>query len=188
MSDSRRPLNREKILAMVRPGGAISRCIEGFTLREAQVDMLSEVIEAYNRSRIVLIEAGTGTGKSLAYLLPAICWAAVNKERSVISTATINLQEQLLQKDIPLILKALELDMQAVLVKGMGNYLCLKRMEETSQELKFSFMQDQRELNQLAEWSERTDEGSRSDLPFVPSPGLWSQVRAESDSCDNQRC
>jgi ATP-dependent DNA helicase DinG len=183
MSDTKlRPLDRERILAMVRPGGAMSQCIEGFTLREAQVEMLSEVIEAYNRSSIALIEAGTGTGKSLAYLLPAICWAAANKERSVISTATINLQEQLLQKDIPLILKALGLDMQAVLVKGMGNYLCIKRMQEATQELKFAFMQDQRELNQLADWSERANEGSRSELPFMPSTHVWQQVRAESDS------
>src|ERR1700691_2951386 len=120
------PLDPKKIVSILQQNGVLSTFLKGFEPREQQQQMLLNIIDAYNHDKIALIEAGTGTGKSIAYLIPAILWAAKRKERTVHSTNTINLQEQLIDKDIPLLLKARNLQMKTVLVKGMDNYVCLR--------------------------------------------------------------
>ena len=120
-------LDSAKVLEMIGPGGLLTQHLPAFQPRAGQQSMMKCVLEAYDKSAIALIEAGTGIGKSIAYLLPAILWAAKTGERTVISTHTIPLQEQLFQKDLPLLLKALGLEMQVSLVKGMGNYICLRK-------------------------------------------------------------
>lgn len=149
---------------------------------------MQDIVEAYNSRQIALIEAGTGTGKTLAYLLPAILWSLNNKERSVISTHTIALQEQLLYKDIPLFTKALNLDIKAVLVKGMSNYLCLRKLEGIEEEARLLSESEGREVEQIASWAEKSSEGSRSALPFFVSPSVWDKVSAERDSCSHVEC
>jgi ATP-dependent DNA helicase DinG len=114
-------LQREKILNLLQSDGMLCRNSKGFEPRDQQQRMMGNVIDAYNHDQIALIEAGTGTGKSLAYLIPAIIWAARRNERTVISTHTITLQEQLIRKDIPHLLEALNLQLKVVLVKGMNN-------------------------------------------------------------------
>ena len=102
----------------------------GLEERKEQLEMAGAIWDAYQDEKIALIEAGTGTGKSFAYLVPAILWAVKHKQRTVISTHTIALQEQLIQKDIPQALKILDVDIKATLVKGMGNYACLKKLKK----------------------------------------------------------
>src|SRR5687767_5099180 len=114
------PLDREQLLGLLDPGGVLARHMKEFEARPEQRQMMGNVIDAYNGNQIALIEAGTGTGKSIAYLLPALLWAVHFGERTVISTHTIALQEQLVHKDIPKLCKALQLPLKVALVKGMG--------------------------------------------------------------------
>lgn len=181
-------LDPAQALSLIQNGGVLSRFLKDFEPREQQQAMMSNVIAAYNSRHVALIEAGTGTGKSMAYLIPAILWAANHQERTVISTNTIALQEQLLHKDIPLLLKALNIDVKAVLVKGMGNYLCLRKLEDSLQELRLMTAEESEELEKIEMWSHSTQDGSRSDLRFVPSFNTWEKVCAESDMCGRQDC
>lgn len=183
-----RHLDVASILNILGPEGPLALSIKGFESRDEQKRMMQNVLEAYNHDQIALIEAGTGTGKSLAYLIPAILWASQNKERTVISTNTINLQEQLLHKDIPALAKALKIDIKPVLVKGMYNYLCLRKFSEAQQEFLLLSPQEAEELQKIDIWKENTADGSRSSLPFSPSAATWDKVAAESDTCNRNKC
>jgi len=111
-------------------GELLSQHLDGDEQWQEQQSMALQIAQAYVQDQIALVEAGTGIGKSLTYLAPAILWAVHKKERTVISTHTIALQEQLIEKEIPFLLKVLGVDLKATLVKGMGNYLCLKKYSE----------------------------------------------------------
>lgn len=181
-------MNADQVVQLLQPDGMVSRIFPGFESRSAQLCMMRSVIDAYNNENIALIEAGTGTGKSLAYLVPALLWASQRKERTVISTNTIALQEQLIQKDIPFLLKALQLDLKSTLVKGMSNYICLRRLEEIRFELRFLDVKEAQEIEKIDIWKENTKDGSRSDLPFMPSHEAWERVCAEGDACSFRKC
>ncbi len=177
----------DELAAYLEPGGAMETRFEGYEAREEQVRMLRLVVRAFNERRIAAVEAGTGVGKSLAYLLPAAWWAVRNKERVVVSTATINLQQQLLEKDIPLTEKILNVSVGAKLVKGRGNYLCLRRMEDAVEEMAL-FRHPGGELETIREWASRTATGDRSDLSFYPSGEVWAKVCSEADACMGLKC
>ena len=108
-------------------GGPLEKLFPGFEERAGQIALLKRICTAFNEDKIAAFEAGTGVGKSFAYLIPAVLWAVKNKERVVVSTGTINLQQQLYEKDIPAAKSLLNLDFSAVLMKGRQNYLCLRR-------------------------------------------------------------
>lgn len=168
--------------------GLLASHLDAYEQRPGQKAMAAQVLEAYEENKLALIEAGTGIGKSLAYLVPAIFWALQEKEKTVISTHTIALQEQLLEKDIPFLLETLDLDLKAVLVKGMGNYICLRKLSEmTRQQLLFD-EDELEEIEQLEAWAKRTEDGTRSDLNFSCSRQTWDKVKAEADSCNKVRC
>lgn len=171
------------------PGGSVSEKLQGYEYRPQQLAMIQKVSEAFNDQKIAIIEAGTGVGKSLAYLIPAIHWAKQNNERCVISTNTINLQEQLIKKDIPFLKKALGIEFESVLVKGRGNYICLRKIQglETGQQDMLE-EKDKDELELIIKWSKVTKDGSKSDLNFVPKSTVWEEVFSESDSCLRSRC
>lgn len=181
------PLDVDEISATLGPGGALSRLMDSYEPRDSQVGLLEAVGEAFNEDSICVAEAGTGVGKSMAYLIPAIAWAERNEERVVVSTATINLQQQLVEKDIPLALKLLGSTVKAALVKGRGNYLCLRKLAETREEDSL-FSEVDEDLKAIAEWSETTKSGSRSELPQFVGDRVWSKVAAEADGCLAQRC
>lgn len=181
-------LNIEKAVGLLKEGGQLSLSLKGFEPRDEQQKMMEAVLRAYNEGQITLIEAGTGTGKSFAYLIPAILWSAQNKERTAISTHTIALQEQLLHKDIPLILKALNIELKVVLVKGMGNYACMRKIEEARDGVLLLTEFERDELQKIEAWNETTKDGSRSSLNFMLSPGSWEKIAAESDTCTNSKC
>lgn len=179
-------LSAQELLKILHPQG-LGQTLKSFQIRPQQQQMMHNIVDAYNHSQISLIEAGTGTGKTIAYLLPALFWAIRHKERTIVSTHTIALQEQLIHKDIPLLAKALGLEVKAVLVKGMNNYLCLRKLLETEED-SFSSTQERQEVEKIALWANQTREGSRSDMPFMPSQASWEKVNAESDTCSNIHC
>ncbi len=182
-----RPLMRSSSPAHLAPGGTLSRLYPLYEERESQIAMLRLVCKSFNGDELCAAEAGTGVGKSLAYLLPAISWALRNKERVVVSTNTINLQQQLMDKDIPLVKRILGEDPKVVLVKGRRNYLCLHRLNEALDELSLFEEQDP-EILAIREWARTTETGSRTDLSFFPSEESWSRVCSEADACLGLRC
>jgi ATP-dependent DNA helicase DinG len=184
------PLDIEETKKALLSDGKVAEVMgDKYELRDEQIQMLESVTSSFNDNLISLIEAGTGTGKTLSYLIPAVAWALKNKERVVISTNTINLQEQLIDKDIPLLYNAFEDDFNYSLVKGMRNYLCLLRTE-TIQEGLFEMADDDEvdPINEILDWAKVTDDGSLSDLSFTPQDSVWDKVSAESDSCLRARC
>lgn len=188
MSTPTQQFDVERILKLVRPDGHLSKMIRGFEYRPQQEKMMSNIIEAYQNNQITLIEAGTGTGKSLSYLIPALVWATLYKDRTVISTHTIALQEQLVNKDLPHLIKSLNLKLKFVLVKGMNNYICLRKLKDSQAEFSLIHTEESREIEQIHALSENLKEGSRSELPFLPSPTTWDQVGAESEACTHSEC
>ena len=181
-------LNPDELSDILAPGGSLSEFYEAFEDRPGQREMLEIVTHQFNQGGVAIIEAGTGTGKSLAYLLPAAYWSRNNKERTVISTNTINLQEQLTTKDLPLV-RALGGDVEWALVKGRGNYVSIRRALLASDAQRSLFDDDRSdEMTALLSWLKTTTDGSLSDLPFTPEPETWEEVRSDSDICLRSRC
>src|SRR5438046_1008257 len=151
--------------------------------------MAAAVANALEEERHLVIEAGTGVGKSLAYLTPAVLWAIEEHKKAIVSTHTINLQEQLLYKDIPILKKILPVEFEAALVKGRQNYICPRRLERALQQANELFTgPEQNELNRLAEWARTTRDGSLSDLSIEPDPKVWTQVCSEAHVCTQKTC
>ena len=182
-------LDRTRLEAYLAPGGALDRLFDGFEHRPSQLEMLGEVGARYNDGGVAVVEAGTGTGKSLAYLIPAVEWALANGERSVVSTNTINLQEQLVGKDLPLVSELIGKDFRWALVKGRGNYVSIRRLLLAAQTAPTLFENDRAaEMSALVEWSRKTADGSLSDLTSPPVEDVWDEVRSDGDICLGARC
>lgn len=182
------PLSYPDLEGLFKTGGSIAQSLRGYELRDEQLRMCFCVAEAFNNDRIAVIEAGTGTGKSLAYLVPAIRWALTNKERVVVSTNTINLQEQLIRKDIPFLRSVIKENFVAVLVKGRSNYLCLRKLETVKVEPALFLDDHAADLQAIIAWSQRTGEGCKSDLSFAPRDDVWEEVACEADQCGRVKC
>jgi ATP-dependent DNA helicase DinG len=183
----RQALDADALCAELEEGGRLASSLSVYEKRDAQLALIRLVSRAFNDDAIAAAEAGTGVGKSFAYLLPAVTFALLNNERVVVSTATINLQQQLYEKDIPLLTRALGKKIKTALMKGRGNYLCRRRLAEALQEPPL----DEAELNELKavyDWAGTTKTGGRSELPFLPSESLWGRVCSEGDTCMGMRC
>ncbi|HHT9112602.1 MAG: DEAD/DEAH box helicase family protein [Planctomycetes bacterium] len=182
-------LNFEELSAHFLSGGSFAKYLHQYEYRKPQVEMLKSVVTAFNEDKIAIIEAGTGTGKSLAYLVPAVFWSIKNKERVVISTHTINLQEQLIEKDIPILKKCCSLNFKSVLVKGRNNYICLRKVYNLRAEGGTLIEdKDRQQLNDLLEWAVKTRDGSKADLNFVPQDDVWEAIQSEADQCTRLKC
>ncbi len=182
------------IANLLTESGPVARVLgaAAFEDRPGQRDMAAFIADVYNDGGIALLEAGTGVGKSFAYLVPAIEWARLNGERTVVSTNTINLQEQLVGKDLPILSRAFSTGDRTVtfaLLKGWRNYLCLSRLEQAraGQDSLFDGARGA-ELEAIAGWASRTADGSLSDLVAEPSSDVWDAVAAESDLCTRLKC
>ena len=186
---AREQLDSAAAVDLLAPGGAVGAALAGYEHRPQQLAMLRAVSDAFNDDEVLSVEAGTGTGKSLAYLVPAILWSQANKRRVVVSTHTINLQEQLFTKDLPLLIERAGLACRTALVKGRGNYLCRRKAAQAeaqgAQLIEDDLLQ---ELRQVLAWSKRTKDGSLADLPVRPRAEVWEQVVSESDNCLRARC
>ena len=172
------------------PDGLVARSLKGYEHRPEQIAMAEAVDRAFRAGRHLVVEAGTGVGKSFAYLVPAIHLATREKRRVLLSTYTISLQEQLVEKDLPLLAKALGLEFRAVLVKGRANYLCLRRLERASQRAAtlFTSAAERRELARIEQWALSTGDGSLSDLAPQPATRVWDRVCAEHGNCRGRKC
>ena len=168
----------------------LAKALASYEHRPQQLAMAEAVAAAFEKREHLLIEAGTGVGKSFAYLLPAIERILSHHERIVVSTHTIALQEQLIDKDIPALAAAIDGKFKAVLVKGRQNYVGLRRLMQTSrrQQAIFSSPAELRELHAIEGWAYQTHDGSLSDLTIQPGPQIWSRVRSESSNCMGARC
>ncbi|MEO8199256.1 MAG: helicase C-terminal domain-containing protein [Gemmatimonadota bacterium] len=186
------PLDPLTVVASLSEGGDVANILGTYEDRPSQRDMASYISDAYNDGGVVLLEAGTGVGKSFAYLVPALAWAKANGERTVVSTNTINLQEQLFSKDLPLLRDALTTDEHTptfALLKGWRNYLCLSRLQQTMAGQRSLLEADKLdELDSLAQWARHTADGTLSDLTVPPSPEVWDEVSAEADLCTRIKC
>ena len=184
------PATLQNILG--RDGAVARRLGERYEFRPQQLEMAAAG-SRNARSRMghhLLVEAGTGVGKSFAYLLPAIDYAVRTKKRVVISTHTISLQEQLIEKDIPLLQAVYPDEFTAVLVKGRSNYLCRRRLGQTRsrQQMLFDHNRQLESLWAIEEWANETNDGSLADLPNVPDPSVWDRVCAEHGNCLGKKC
>jgi DNA polymerase-3 subunit epsilon/ATP-dependent DNA helicase DinG len=182
-------LDPEDVASILEHGGPFSHHFPDYEFRPQQVAMLHAVAEALSIGRHLLVEAGTGTGKSMAYLIPAALWAIENDSRVVISTNTINLQDQLINKDIPDLQDALSLDLRAIVLKGRSNYICPRRLEI----LRRRGPENEEELRVLAKvlvWLEGTETGDRSEInlngPLERS--AWMRISADDEGCTAENC
>ena len=171
----------------ISEGGALSKISDNFEERPVQIELLKNIAQAFNKNHIGVFEAGTGVGKSYAYLIPSILWAVQNNDRVIISTGTINLQQQLCEKDIPAVEKILGKKIKFILMKGRQNYICKRRLMECASVLDL-FEDETEEIKRISDWEENTLTGSKSELTFMPSENAWTKVNSESDACMGKRC
>jgi ATP-dependent DNA helicase DinG len=178
----------ERVRAFFSQKGPLSKA-KNFEFRPQQQEMAARVAQALEEEQHLIVEAGTGVGKSLGYLVPSGLFALERHKKAIISTHTINLQEQLLHKDIPILKKILPVEFEAALMKGRQNYLCPRRLERALQNEQELFTGPERsELQRLAEWAQTTRDGSLSDLSVEPDPKVWVQVCSEAHICTQKTC
>ena len=184
------PVDVRGVDALLGAAGPIARLHQRYEDRASQRGFARTIARLYNGGGIGVLEAGTGVGKSLGYLVPALRWAAQNGERTVVSTNTINLQEQLVGKDLPFLARALEdQPVRFALLKGWHNYVCLLRLEQARGAGATLFDPGSvADMESIAAWAERTGDGSLSDLVTPPKPDVWDEVAAEPDLCLRLQC
>jgi len=186
---SRTPLDIDSLAALLERGGSFEAQFDGYEHRPQQVAMLRRVAQAFDVGEHLIVEAPTGVGKSLAYLIPAARWACQNGERTVISTNTINLQEQLFRKDIPTLASLLPFGFRAAVLKGRSHYLCPLRLRAIRRRGAGS-PAEARVLAKVLVWLQDTADGDGDEI-FLPSPverAIWRQLSAEFEGCRPDRC
>src|SRR6266545_7940840 len=170
------------------PTGVLSRA-KNFEYRPQQQQMAVAVAQALQNGEHLAVESGTGVGKSLAYLIPAILFAVANSKKAVVSTHTINLQEQLVEKDLPMLARILPVKFNFTMLKGRQNYLCTRRLHKAMQQADSLFTSPEvQELQRIYEWSKKTNDGSLSDFDLEPERKVWSQVCSERGICSPKIC
>lgn len=177
---------RPSMLDVFGPGGFLEKCmIGGYEHRPAQLEMAEMVHDAFEKHHHAIVEAGTGTGKTLAYLLPAIC----SGRRVVISTATKSLQEQLYQKDVPFLQKHFAPNLKVAVMKGRANFLCRSKVHQMADQPMLKGIEEIDAFREIREWSKLTETGDRAELSFLPDDSeLWSRLDARRDACTGQKC
>ncbi|MFW6266905.1 MAG: helicase C-terminal domain-containing protein [Halanaerobium sp.] len=182
-------LDKKEILSYFKKEGKLAGELEGFSERKEQLITAEKIIDSFNQHQFDFIEAGTGTGKSFAYLIPALFYNNLNQSRIVVSTNTINLQEQLINKDLVTLQRVLDFDFNAVLVKGRNNYLCLRKFKNFKKNFENSEVEVEAEIfNELNEWKKQTRGGEKSEINFQLKSRIWNQIAAESDLCLKTSC
>jgi ATP-dependent DNA helicase DinG len=181
-------MNLKRVENYLGEEGILSTQLEGFEFRSQQVDMAATVAEAFGNAKHLIVEAGTGTGKSLAYLIPAILWAVENNKKVVISTYTKTLQHQILNHDIPFLRDKLGIAFRYALCMGNENYLSLRRLKRSAQAGLFTKSDEENQWDGIFNWAEETETGFRSDLPFEVLPQVWEEVGRQKDLCLGKSC
>ncbi len=184
-------MNENDIIGFLGPESPLKDHIEGFAVREMQIEMAQAVLDSLEYDIFLMAEAGTGTGKSFAYLLPSIAFAAKKGQKVVISTRTKNLQEQLFFKDIPSLRSALPFDFRGILLKGRGNYLCISRFNRLLEDYTSLGYEDRAMIARLLVWSAETISGDIAEVSSFymnKNAALWSRIRSEAVSCTGKKC
>ena len=177
-----------QVEAFFSPDGTLSKA-KNFEYRPEQQEMAVAVARQLQAREHLAVEAGTGVGKSLAYLVPAILFAVANQKKAIISTNTINLQEQLVEKDLPMLKQILPVEFRFTMLKGRQNYLCSRRLHKAMGQAKNLFTSpEQQELERIYEWSKKTNDGTLSDFELEPDPKVWAQVCSERGICTPKVC
>ena len=177
-----------QVEAMFSATGVFSAA-KNFEYRPQQQEMAVAVARALTGGEHLLVEAGTGVGKSFAYLVPAILFALAQKKKAVICTHTINLQEQLVEKDLPVLKQVLGADFSYAMLKGRSNYLCTRRLQKAMAQADSLFTSPEvAELHRIYEWSKETRDGSLSDFAEEPDPKVWEHVCSERGLCTPKKC
>ncbi len=177
-----------QVQSIFSDSGLLSRA-SNFEYRPQQQEMAVAVARSLEQGRHLIVEAGTGVGKSLGYLIPAILYAVPNKKKAIICTHTINLQEQLIGKDLPMLTQALPVPFNYAMLKGRSNYLCTRRLHKAVQFADGLFTSPEKEeLKRIHEWSQKTEDGSLSDFEIEPDPKVWAQVCSERGLCSTKLC
>ncbi|MBU6402104.1 MAG: DEAD/DEAH box helicase, partial [Verrucomicrobia bacterium] len=177
-----------QVEAIFSTRGVLSRA-RNFEYRPQQQQMAVAVAHALQTGEDLVVEAGTGVGKSLAYLVPAILFATANRKKAVVSTHTINLQEQLIGKDLPMLAQILPVPFTFTMLKGRQNYLCTRRLAKALQQADSLFTSPEtQELQRIYEWSKTTSDGSLSDFETEPDPKVWQHVCSERGLCSPKLC
>lgn len=182
------PIEHKEIDNILGNNGTLSTVIPKYEEREQQIRMSHAVTDALNKGEQTLIEAGTGTGKSLAYLIPAALWAVNNSQRIVVATHTINLQDQLIKNDIPLVQQLTNRGLKASVMKGRGNYLCPRRLE-TMRRRTPSNLDELRTMAKVLVWMQGSDSGDRGEITLRAGEWtIWSRLSARDEGCTTHRC
>jgi ATP-dependent DNA helicase DinG len=182
-------LGKNDIIEFFEDNGLLARYYPGYEFRKSQLDMALAVFENLRDKTHIFIEAPTGIGKSFAYLVPAIYYAKETGKKALISTHTINLQEQLIHKDIPVLKEILPVDFKSALLKGKNNYLCPNRLAIALQKSNSLFETEERKtLEKIYKWASETSDGTISDLDFKIDHNVWSYVCAEHGICTSKTC
>ncbi len=187
------PLDEGDVLYTYTDGGTLSQLIKGYEYRHEQALLAEAIIRAFNSNSNLIAEAGTGIGKSFAYLIPALNWLKQNKTRIVVSTNTINLQQQIIEKDLPLIASAIAPNVTYTLVKGRSNYVCINKvkeaLKENSNDPTLGFDDEHASfIRNIDNWLDSTNDGSITDLGFRPRNDLWELVCSDNDTCIHRKC
>jgi DNA polymerase-3 subunit epsilon/ATP-dependent DNA helicase DinG len=188
-NNERQSLNINHLAAIIEDGGRMAQHFPAYEHRPQQVEMLRAVAAAINQDNHLMIEAPTGVGKSMAYLIPAIYWATMNNQRVVISTATINLQDQLINKDLPILREALGIPFEAAVLKGRSNYLCPRRLATLRRRGPTS-VGELRVLAKILVWLLQSDTGDKGEISLrgFDENVVWSRLSAEDEGCTIERC
>lgn len=176
------------IRSVLGEDGCVARSYDAFEVRDEQIAMSLAVRKAFTEGFHLAVEAGTGVGKSYAYLVPAIDQVIRKRGRVLVSTYTITLQQQLINKDIPFLAEILGHDFKASLAKGRGNYLCLRRLNYALKKEQTLFKDSGGNLAFVADWSKTTSDGSLSDIDSIPDPAVWDAVKSEHGNCRGRKC
>src|SRR5215210_7861903 len=170
-------------------GGLIARSHPEYEYRPGQVQMAEAVLRAFEERRHLVVEAGTGTGKTLAYLVPAVAAALERRQRVVISTGTKNLQEQLMEKDIPFLQRVLPRKFTAAYLKGRSNYACLNRIKRAETTPILDGLDDVDHFDYVRQWARESQTGDRAELTALPENlSFWRHIDARSETCLGQKC
>ena len=176
-------------LYMFTENGTLSKLIKKYEYRQEQTELVEATIESFNNNKHLISEAGTGIGKSFAYLVPALLWLKENKTRIVISTNTINLQEQIISKDIPSIIGGIAPNVKYALVKGRNNYVCIKKVKDALNDTdRLDFEEQIKFFEDINNWLSITKDGSITDLGYRPQGELWEMVACDTDTCTHRKC
>ena len=188
-NDSIKGLDLDEVSAVLEPGGPFHKSFPDYEHRSEQLEMLRATARAISEGRHYLIEAGTGIGKSLAYLIPSALWAIKNQKRVVISTNTINLQDQLISKDIPLLLDTLDLKCRATVLKGRSNYLCPHHLD-TLRNSNLKTEDEMRVLGKILVWMDTSLSGDRGEINLngPQERRIWNRVSADHEDCSTEGC